>query len=127
MASVASYYLRKLAIRDAEDYRVAYEKGEIGIPELREAAADARANETPQAGRSMDAPKANSAAQKGKGRTSGPTADSQVGTNYRGVCVLPAGPLRVANTSLRSRSATFRTQSSPSTPLPVSYYFIALF
>lgn len=88
-SSLALYYLRKVATRDANDLRVAYEKGQIGIRALREAAADARANETPQPDQSTDAQETSTAGHKGKGRANGPAAESQVGTNYRGVRIFP--------------------------------------
>ena len=78
-------YLCKVATRDAKDLRVAYEKGEIGISDLREAASDKCANEAPVIDQLPDVQQTNSAGQKGKGRSNVPIAEPQVGTNYRAV------------------------------------------
>lgn len=83
-SKLAMFYLRKVALSEAKDLRAAYERGEIGLEELREAAADPHANEQ-EDDQPADVPETTPTGRKGKGRATGPAAESQVATNYTGV------------------------------------------
>ncbi|KAF8595608.1 hypothetical protein BDV93DRAFT_564169 [Ceratobasidium sp. AG-I] len=91
MSLLASYFLRKLATRDARDLRVAYEQGELSIDQLRvaaeEAADDPDADEEPQADQPTESREISSVGQKGKGRANDRVTNAQVGTNYKGITV----------------------------------------
>ncbi|KAF8595395.1 hypothetical protein BDV93DRAFT_515031 [Ceratobasidium sp. AG-I] len=86
ISPLALHYLCKVATRNAKDLRAAFEQKLIGIPELKEAADNNRADEAPQPDPSLDVQQTtNPVGQKGKGRAGGPIAESHAETNYRGI------------------------------------------
>ena len=88
-ALLARHYLRKVATRNAEDLRARYEAGEIGLAELREAAADPPANSIPSAEQPVNHQDTNLGSRKGKSRADASRSEHRVATRYSGVSPFP--------------------------------------
>ncbi|KAF8596500.1 hypothetical protein BDV93DRAFT_563263 [Ceratobasidium sp. AG-I] len=119
---LAQIYLQKIAIRDGDDYRAAYEAGQIRLEALMELADDPDANKLPSTNQPPNKQAASSGQDKGKSRGDGTQPESQVATNYRGITVGDTShsvQSKYANDTVHPGSKTVKPQAPAQPPVPL--------